>query len=161
MSGAGDRFWRFSLAFYARPKVAEALLALQDEAGANVNLTLFGIWAGAAGGVRLSAGDVAAAQAAIAPLDAEVVAPLRALRRGLRADPDPDVQALRRRIGALELAAERRVQDRLAASLSRLGPSTDRLAAAAANLRLVLGTAADRAEAALLNEALAAFLARD
>src|SRR5216683_1844224 len=34
-------FWRFSLRFYSRPSVAAACLALQDEAGADVNLMLF------------------------------------------------------------------------------------------------------------------------
>ncbi len=34
-------FWRFSLRFYSRPGVAAACLALQDEAGADVNLMLF------------------------------------------------------------------------------------------------------------------------
>ena len=40
------RFWRFSLALYARPGVAEALIALQDRAGLDVNLILFGLWVG-------------------------------------------------------------------------------------------------------------------
>ena len=34
-------FWRFSLRFYSRPGVASACLALQDEAGADVNVMLF------------------------------------------------------------------------------------------------------------------------
>jgi uncharacterized protein (TIGR02444 family) len=158
-SSSAEGFWRFSLAFYARPQVAEALIALQDRAGHNANLILFGLWAGACEGARLDSSAVAAARAAIEPLDRAIVAPLRTLRRRLKADPDIDVQALRRRIAALELAAERRVQYRLAANLRYGDPADGRLAAAQANLALILG-AAESAEAAALAAALAAFLAR-
>ena len=44
--------------------------------------------------------------------------PLRELRRALKADPDADIQELRRRVLALEVAAERRVQARLAATVA-------------------------------------------
>ena len=37
---AGEAFWRFSLALYARPDVAEALIGLQDRAGLDVDLIL-------------------------------------------------------------------------------------------------------------------------
>jgi uncharacterized protein (TIGR02444 family) len=37
----GAAFWRFSLALYARPGVAAALLGLQDRAGRDVNLVLY------------------------------------------------------------------------------------------------------------------------
>ena len=41
-----SRFWDFSLEIYAKPGVAQACLALQDECGADVNLLLFCCWAG-------------------------------------------------------------------------------------------------------------------
>jgi uncharacterized protein (TIGR02444 family) len=41
MSPPDDPFWRFSLDLYGRPGVAPACLALQDEAGADVNLVLY------------------------------------------------------------------------------------------------------------------------
>jgi hypothetical protein len=69
------------------------------------------------------------------------------------------MQDFRRRVLALELTAERRVQARLAASLER-GPSGagDRLAAAAANLRLILGPRDIASpEAAVLRQTLAGF----
>ena len=45
---------------------------------------------------------------------AEIVDPLRALRRRLRAHRDSDVQSLRERVKTLELAAEKIGQYRLA-----------------------------------------------
>jgi uncharacterized protein (TIGR02444 family) len=154
----GAAFWRFSLALYARPGVAEALIALQDRAGRDVNLILFALWAGAVHGVRLDSAGLAAAEAAIADLRHNVVALLRALRRRLKAAPDPESQELRRRVLMTELAAERRAQLRLAASLIARagGVESDRHAAAEANLALYLGGEARSREAALLREALAA-----
>src|SRR5712692_1050108 len=40
----GSPFWRFSLRFYRQPKVADACIALQEEAGVDVNLLLFLFW---------------------------------------------------------------------------------------------------------------------
>ena len=41
---AGSPFWRFSLRFYRRREVADACIALQEEAGVDVNLLLFLLW---------------------------------------------------------------------------------------------------------------------
>ena len=41
---AGEAFWRFSLAFYAVPGVAGALIALQDRDGLDVNLLGPKLW---------------------------------------------------------------------------------------------------------------------
>jgi uncharacterized protein (TIGR02444 family) len=154
---ATDSFWRFSLTVYARPGVAEALIGLQDRCGRNVNLVLFGLWLGLCEGRWLNQASLTRAQAAMAPLDRAVVAPLRRMRRQLRDNSDPDIQALRRRVLTLELAAERRVQARLAASLwqSQRLASGDRGAIAEANLRLILGPDFDAPEAIALRQALA------
>ena len=158
---AGEAFWRFSLALYARPGVAEALIALQDRAGRDVNLMLFALWAGAVRGIRLDTAALAAAEAAIAGLRRDTVEPLRALRRRLKADPDPDLRDLRRKILAVEFAAERRVQHRLAAMLDGIDRTEpDRLAMAGANLALYLGAEAQSSEAALLRGALAGLTRR-
>jgi uncharacterized protein (TIGR02444 family) len=158
---AGEAFWRFSLALYARPGMAEALIALQDRAGLDVNLMLFALWAGAVRGVALDAAALAAAEAASAGLRRETVQPLRALRRRLKADPDPDIRGFRQKILALELAAERRVQRRLAAELAGAERAeADRLATAEANLALYLGDDAQSAEATLLREALSGLTRR-
>jgi uncharacterized protein (TIGR02444 family) len=156
---AGEAFWRFSLALYARPGVADALIALQDRAARDVNLILFGLWLGASQGRRLAAAELAGAEAAIAPIASAAVAPLRRLRRKLKAAADPDLQALRRRIAGLEIAAERRVQYRLAVEFSGASGARsegDRLAAAEANLALILGGDSRSPEAGVLWRALTA-----
>jgi uncharacterized protein (TIGR02444 family) len=162
-TAVGEAFWRFSLALYARPGVADALIALQERAGSNVNLVLFGLWLGVHRGHRLAAVELAAAQSAIAPLNETVVLPVRELRRLLKPAAEPGLQALRRRIAGLELAAERRVQYRLAASLAgavRAAPEGGRLAAAEANLALALGDEFASADAGVLRQALAALIRR-
>jgi uncharacterized protein (TIGR02444 family) len=158
--GEGEAFWRFSLGFYARPGVAPALIALQDRDGLDVNVILYALWLGLTRGHATSAADLAVAEAAAAPLRAAVVVELRGLRRRLRPHSDPDVQALRRRVQALEIAAERAVQERLAGSLTPRDAAGDRVETAAANLALCLGAAAGSAEAETIRAALAGFSRR-
>jgi uncharacterized protein (TIGR02444 family) len=157
---AGGALWRFSLALYARPRVAHALLALQDRAGRDVNLMLFALWIGATRAHCLDPTEMAMAEAAIRPLNVEGVHQLRRLRREMKAAPDCDIQALRRRILHVELGAERRVQNRLgAAAIHRQPePGTPPLIAAAVNLALYLGDEARSAEADVLREAVAALM---
>lgn len=160
---SGEAFWRFSLALYARPGVAGALIAIQDRADRDVNLILFGLWLGASRGRLLAADDLAAAEAAVAPIAGAAVAPLRRLRRHLKGSGEPDLEALRRRIAGLEIAAERRVQYRLAAyfrAASGADSDGDRLAAAQANLALTLGGEAGSPEAGVLRRAVASLIRR-
>lgn len=156
---ATEGFWRFSLMIYARPGIADALIRLQDRAGHNVNLILFGLWLALCETIRLNDADLANAKAAIAEIDRKVVMPLRDLRRTLKADPDPDIGALRRRVLTLEIAAERRAQARLAASIGRREArgGGDRHALGEANLRLILGTDFETDEAVSLRRAIADF----
>jgi uncharacterized protein (TIGR02444 family) len=161
--GEAPCLWRFSCAFYAQPGVSEALIALQDRAGLDVNLILFALWQGACGLRRLSQAELMAAERSAGPIRAAIVLPLRALRRKLRSDRDADIQRLRERIKTLEIAAERIIQRRLARLLAGT-PASDaapaaRAAAAQANLALVLGPKiADAAEATRIRQALEAFL---
>ena len=111
-----DALWRFSLAFYALPGVAQALIALQDRDRLDVNLMLFALWLGVSGRGRLSSDGLALADRAICTIRVEIVEPLRALRRGLTRDLDADVQRLRESVKALELEAEKLAQRRLAAA---------------------------------------------
>ena len=163
-SGEGEALglWRFSCAFYAQPGVSEALIALQDRAGLDVNLILFALWQGACGLRRLSQAELMAAERSAGPIRAAIVQPLRALRGKLRSDRDADIQRLRERIKMLEIAGERIIQRRLARLAGTLASDTApaaRATVAQANLALVLGPKmADAAEATRIRQALAAFL---
>lgn len=101
--------WPWAVAAYARPGVADACLQLQDEQGQNVPLLLWALWSAETGArPDLSAG------ARIAHVWEEAaVAPLRRIRRGLKAPAPPltdtDREAVREGVKALELDAERRV----------------------------------------------------
>ncbi len=130
----GNPLWEFSLALYGRPGVPAACLDLQDRLGQDVNLLLFAAWAGMACNADLPAAELARIDSAVAPWRAEVVRPLRAVRRRVKGEDD----ALYRRMKAAELEAERVQQDRLFA-LSGLKPAPGGgVALAAANLyRLV------------------------
>jgi len=116
--GGGSDFWRFSLSFYGDQAVADACLRLQDDAGADVNVLLFLMWR-AADRRRLSEAEVAAMDEAVSGWRAEVVAPLRRVRRWLKHHPGPvaaeDAEALRREVKRIELEGERLQQEAMAA----------------------------------------------
>jgi uncharacterized protein (TIGR02444 family) len=136
-SSQGSPFWRFSLQFYRVPKVADACIALQDEAGVDVNLLLFLLWH-ARQRRRLSTADVAALEARIAPWRDVTVIPLRSVRRALKSPPAlvaaATAEAFRNRIKAVELEAERLQQEAIYA-LAPLGVETsDSKDAARANV---------------------------
>jgi uncharacterized protein (TIGR02444 family) len=154
-------FWQFSIAFYALPGVAPALIALQDRDGLDINLILFALWLGISGRQRLDSDALAAAERAIGPLRTGIVEPLRALRRNLKLYPDLDVQCLRKRVKALELEGEKLVQNRLARLAGPAGSdiaAEDRRIAAVANLGTYLGPLRARsAEAAVIRDALGSF----
>jgi uncharacterized protein (TIGR02444 family) len=155
-----DELWRFSLAFYAVPGIARALITLQDRDRLDVNLILFALWLGLSGYGLLDTDALAAADRAIRAIRTEVVEPLRTLRRRLKGNPDTSVQNLREGIKELELAAERVVQSRLACLAGPRdseAPHDTRLAAAYANLALYLGPERlDMAEAAVIRKAIEA-----
>jgi uncharacterized protein (TIGR02444 family) len=115
--GAADEFWAFSLDLYARPGVAEACLRLQDAHGLDVNVLLLCCWL-ARRGCRVSAADLAAAEARAAPLRTHVLVPLRAARRALKTMPLTGAAALYAQVKAVELAVEREEQRLLVAPWS-------------------------------------------
>jgi uncharacterized protein (TIGR02444 family) len=159
MQNSDHGLWGFSLAFYDRPGVAAALIALQDDAGLDVNLTLFALWLGLSGRGRLDRAALDAAEREIGTLHGKVILPLRALRRGLKRAADGDIQRLRDRIKELEIEAEHMAQRRLAA---HAGPVTraeggERLADAVTNLALCLGPQAAGAAVAVLRTELEHF----
>ncbi|MBX9773463.1 MAG: TIGR02444 family protein [Xanthobacteraceae bacterium] len=134
-SSQGSAFWRFSLQFYRLPKVADACIALQEEAGVDVNLLLFLLWH-ARQRRRLAKADVTALEAKIAPWRDATVIPLRSVRRALKSPPalvEPaTAEAFRNRIKAVELEAERLQQEAMyvLAPLGVAGGNPDEAAAA-------------------------------
>jgi uncharacterized protein (TIGR02444 family) len=158
-SAADGDLWGFSLAFYRNPGVAKSLLALQDDAGIDINLLLFALWVGLSGRGRLDTGGLHRSRQAVRSLSIAVIAPLRDLRRRLKSYPDADIQSLRERIKALEIEAEHAAQNRLA-QLARpvtAAASGQRLADAESNLDIVLGAAASVQSAADLRNRLRDF----
>ena len=113
-SPQGSPFWRFSLQFYRQPAVADACIALQEEAGVDVNLLMFLLWQ-AGKGRKFAAPEVAGLDARIRDWREATVIPLRAVRRDLKIPPDlvarPLAEAFRTRIKAVELEAERLQQE--------------------------------------------------
>jgi uncharacterized protein (TIGR02444 family) len=116
-NAAAEEFWAFSLALYARPGVAAACLRLQDAHALDVNLLLLCCWL-ARRGCRLSAAELAAAEARAAPLRTRILDPLRAARRALKTMPLAGAAALYAQVKEAELAAEREEQRLLVAPWS-------------------------------------------
>jgi uncharacterized protein (TIGR02444 family) len=104
--------WTWAVSAYDAPGVAEACLSLQDHNEQNVPLLLWGAWI-AVTGRRPDEETIEAACDAARAYDSVIVAPLRAVRRTLRA-PVPDIEndhreALRQQVKTVELDAERRL----------------------------------------------------
>jgi uncharacterized protein (TIGR02444 family) len=136
-------FWNFSLELYAGDGVAEACLDLQERRGCDVNILLFCCWLGASGRPTLTAERLRTLLRASDAWQADVVRPLRAVRRLLKDRPWPEalpetVDAVRRRVADAELAAEHAEQIKLASLHSppadRDRPLDKRLRAAVGNL---------------------------
>jgi uncharacterized protein (TIGR02444 family) len=140
-------FWNFSLELYAGEGVAEACLDLQERRGCDVNILLFCCWLAASGRPTLTADRLRAILKASDAWQAEIVRPLRAVRRLLKDRPWPEtelvampetVDAVRRRVADAELAAEHAEQIKLASLHSppadRDRPVEKRLRAAVGNL---------------------------
>lgn len=111
---ARNPFWSYSLRVYKRPGMASACIALQDRAGVDVNLLLFCLWAGRSR-IVLRPTTVKAALAVSNEWRSHIVEPLRSVRRHLKdpAQASMVLRALRERVLALELQAERLQQDAL------------------------------------------------
>lgn len=113
-------FWDFSLRVYAVPGVAQACLELQNRCGADVNLLLLALYA-ASLDRRLDAGSFRMLDDAVRAWRADVVGPLRSVRRRLKAAPvgfnEEDAEAVRELAIRAELRAEQSEQSRLEALL--------------------------------------------
>jgi uncharacterized protein (TIGR02444 family) len=161
-------FWNFSLELYAGEGVAEACLDLQERRGCDVNILLFCCWLGASGRPTVSAERLRAILKVSDVWQAEIVRPLRQVRRLLKDKPwievlPETVDAARRRVADAELAAEHAEQLKLASLYAppadRDRPAEKRLRAAVGNLGVyavclgVVPDARDRAAVAALMRA--------
>jgi len=161
-------FWNFSLEIYAGEGVAEACLDLQARRGCDVNILLFCCWLGASGRPTLTAERLGAILKVSDVWQAEIVRPLRQVRRLLKDRPWNDtlpetVEAARRRVADAELAAEHAEQLKLASLYTppadRDRPPEKRLRAAIGNLGVyavclgVVPDAKDRVAVAALMKA--------
>ncbi|NBB52962.1 TIGR02444 family protein [Rhizobium sp. CRIBSB] len=113
--------WTWAVSAYGKAGVGEACLTLQDRHDQCVPLLLWAAWC-AATGRRPDADTIEAACDTARAWDSTTIAPLRAIRRTLKA-PIPDVNdaarlARREQIKSVELAAERD----LLAALEGLAP---------------------------------------
>ena len=135
-----DGLWHFACALYAKPGVAPACLALQDEYGADVPLLLAALWHGRCGRGRLSAARAKRWKAIARAWRSQIVAPLRQARRALKASEVPEAAELYAAVKRAELAAEKLQLDALerdAAARSVRAAHAQR-EDAQANARLVL-----------------------
>src|SRR5215510_5207408 len=127
-AGPGSPFWRFSLRLYRAPGVGDACIALQEEAGVDVNLLLFLLWQ-ATERRTLTAADVKALDETVGGWRDTAVIPLRNLRRALKSSPGlvaPNTaEAFRTRIKAVELEAERLQQEAMYALAATMPPERD------------------------------------
>ena len=106
-----DAFWQFSTALYGTAEVERACLELQDRDGLEVNLGLFCLFA-AQHRVRFELPVIQAMRTVGIVWGCEVVAPLRAARRSMKAHVagNETVGALREEVKRVELAAEQAMQ---------------------------------------------------
>jgi uncharacterized protein (TIGR02444 family) len=99
------RLWDYARAAWGRPGVEAACLALQDTHGQCIPLLLWRAWAASEG---RPAGDLAGVIDLARTWEDEVIASLRGARRRLAGE-----SAVRERVRAAELAAERRLLELL------------------------------------------------
>lgn len=106
-----DDLWQFMLAVYARPGVASACLEIQEQCGTDIVLLLTWLYHEGKGRPPLGAAEIGALARLVDAWRSRAVLPLRRLRVDLRTAgagmPEEAREALRDRIKALELAAER------------------------------------------------------
>jgi uncharacterized protein (TIGR02444 family) len=133
--------WAFALEIYARPGVAEACLALQNNAGVDVMILLTVTFAAIRHRKLLTADEIKALDEACHPWREQIVWPLRNIRSRLKTGPAPapskEAEQFRSKIKAVELDAER-LQNQLLAECLPLGPP-GKQPTTPARLRDVLG----------------------
>src|ERR1700693_4983054 len=132
--------WAFALEIYARPRVAEACIKLQNEAGVDVMMFLRVASAAVRHRIFLAASEIRTLDETCRPWREQIVRPIRAIRSGLKSGPLPapnsDTEQFRSKVKTIELAPER-LQNQLLAECLPLRPP-ERDAADPEELRSVL-----------------------
>jgi uncharacterized protein (TIGR02444 family) len=103
-------FWPFSVNAFGQPEIERLCLALQDQHDLDVNLLLFCCWLGLQESAVLTAAQVQTLIDATDEWQAEIVKPLRAIRRRLKqqtggVSPQQSL-ALHRAVAGIELESE-------------------------------------------------------
>lgn len=118
--------WAFALALYARPGVADACLALQNEADVDVMLLLIATFAAVKHRTYLVPDEIGALDEACRPWREQIVRNLRTIRTELKTGPQPapngETEQFRSKVKALELEAEK-LENKLLAQSLPLRPS--------------------------------------
>lgn len=158
-----ETLWDFALRIYAADGVADACLTIQDSWQADIPLLLYAGWMGTRG-FQLTPAQMAQADDAIRDWREQVIRPLRTIRRRMKSGPHPapsdDSEALRTRVKAAELQAEKLQLQLLERDLARLGmPDTPPDQAIAANVRVLVGLFAQSTPAAPDSPAVRAVIA--
>ncbi len=94
-----SQLWDYAVKLYNDAGVSAACLRLQDRRGLDVNMLLFCLWAAASGRGRLSEEELRAGIAAGQRWQAEVIAPLRHVRRFLKGPISPADNRLASELG--------------------------------------------------------------
>ncbi len=141
------RLPEFALALHAQEGVAEACVLLQDRFGVDVNVLLFAARIGSTGTLTSAALDKAQRQ--IADWHAEVILPLRGVRRRLKSGPypapNPTTSELREHVKSLELRAEMIELDELGHLIPNHEPSAaDPVARTTAALHMAIRRKSNR-----------------
>jgi uncharacterized protein (TIGR02444 family) len=138
---ADNLFWKFSVAVYAAPGVADECIELQDRHDIDVNVLMFCAWLGWSRKVGLTAKDIEAIDRLARAWNENAVKPLRAVRRFTKGMPEAEIRSLRARVKTVELDAEKVEQGMLYAYAERQFPVAENAAAhllARANLQAFL-----------------------
>ena len=136
--------WAFALALYARPGVADACLALQNEADVDVMILLVATFAAVKYRTLLAPDEIGTLDETCRPWREQIVRRLRTIRTALKTAPQPapngETEQFRSKVKALELEAEK-LENKLLAESLPLRPSR-REAVRTEQLRAVLNDVA-------------------
>ncbi|WP_440997617.1 TIGR02444 family protein [Arhodomonas sp. SL1] len=151
--------WDFAVRVYDMAGIKDACLAVQARYGLSISTLLGAIWAGAHGHGRLGATQLETTVRRAIEWHREVIEPMRALRRRLRQQPPPGLEArteaLRREVLRQELEAERIEQHLFLEDFPRgecaVSPAEERWRDATANAALYTRKSCPRPEAEALD----------